>query len=176
MKRPDWELFWFTIAVFYSTRGTCPRLHTSCVIVDSKNRMISAGYNGSIPGMEHCDEVGCLVIDGHCVRTFHAEENAIDNAVDLRRLEGATAYNVATPCLRCFKKLVKHGIKRILYIDEHDNYRDETDRAKAEEFIREVTAAKRVEFRRVKLDLDRVIADMVLILKSPGGALYKDES
>lgn len=176
MKRPDWHRFWFTIGAFYSTRGTCPRLHASCVIVDSKNRMISTGYNGSIPGMPHCDEVGCLLIDGHCVRTFHAEENAIDNAVDLRLLEGATVYTVGTPCLRCFKKLVKHGIKRILYIGEHDNYQDEGNRAKAEEFIREVTTAKHVEFRRVKLDLNRVIADMVLILKSPGGALYKGES
>ena len=76
-NRPNWDEFWLTQALFYSARGTCDRLRTATVVVDKKNRLISAGYNGSTPGAPHCDDVGHLIIDGHCMRTLHAEENAI---------------------------------------------------------------------------------------------------
>ncbi len=172
MKRPEWDEFWFVIAAFYSTRGTCPRLHTATVLVDKNNRMVSAGYNGSIPEMPHCDEAGCLIIEGHCARTFHGEENAIDNAVDLRRLEGATAYTIGTPCLRCFKRLVKNGVQRILYTGAHENYRDEADRLNAEKSIDEIIHAKKIEFRRVDLDLRTLIYKMMKRLEEPGGILW----
>ena len=81
-SRPDWDRFWFLLAVLYSTRGTCDRLRTSCVIVKNK-RLVGAGYNGSPAGAPHCDDVGHLMIKGHC---DYEPKELLDQAVS--RLEG----------------------------------------------------------------------------------------
>ena len=91
------------------------------VLVKNKN-VIATGYNGSIPGDDHCEDVGCLVVDNHCVRTVHAEMNALVQAA--RRghaVEGATAYVTNTPCTTCAKALITAGIKRVVvFSDFHD--------------------------------------------------------
>lgn len=110
------------IARQVSTRSTCSRKHVGAVIV--KNKMILAtGYNGSLRGLDHCDTVGHLMEDGHCVRTVHAEANAIVQAAFRgTMLEGADIYVTASPCFNCFKLIGNSGIKRI-YFGEF--YRDE---------------------------------------------------
>ena len=75
-ERASWDEYFMNIARVVSTRSTCDRKHVGAVIVRDKT-ILSTGYNGSIRGLPHCDEVGHLMEDGHCVRTIHAEANAI---------------------------------------------------------------------------------------------------
>ena len=74
--RVSWEKYFMNIATEVATRSTCDRKHVGAVIVREKT-ILSTGYNGSIKGLPHCDEAGHEMVDGHCVRTTHAEANAI---------------------------------------------------------------------------------------------------
>ncbi len=117
------------IATEVATRSTCDRKHVGAVIVREKT-ILSTGYNGSIKGLPHCDEAGHEMVDGHCVRTTHAEANAIvqaaKNGVEINLSE---IYVTASPCYSCFKLIANAGIKTIYY---KELYRDEriNDRAK----------------------------------------------
>jgi len=122
MIRVSWDRYFMNLARQAATRSTCPRKHVGAVIVRSKS-ILSTGYNGSIRGAPHCDEVGCLMENGHCVRTVHAEANALVQAArNGVRLEGAEIYVTASPCFDCFKLLVNAGIRTIYY---GEFYRDE---------------------------------------------------
>jgi dCMP deaminase len=114
-KRVDWHHYFMNIARVVSTRATCDRNHVGAVIVRDKN-ILSTGYNGSIRGLPHCDEVGHEMVGGHCVRTVHAEANAIIQAARHGvRIEGADIYTTASPCWECFKLIANAGIRRIFY-------------------------------------------------------------
>jgi dCMP deaminase len=117
--RPSWDEFFIAIAVIYSSRGTCDRLRTACVLVKNK-RIVGAGYNGSIAGQTTCDESGHLIVNNHCVRTLHGEQNALANSRGAD-LQEATAYIVGTPCIGCIKELLQHNITRIVYVGYYDN-------------------------------------------------------
>lgn len=122
-KRPSWDEYFIGIANYVGTRATCDRGRSGCVIVRDK-RVISTGYVGSPPGLPHCDEVGHdmhIVIneDGsrskHCIRTIHAEQNAMIQAARFGvKLEGATMYCKMTLCHVCAKLAITAGIKRIV--------------------------------------------------------------
>ena len=120
--RVIWKTFFMNIAKEVATRSTCDRKHVGAVIVRDKT-ILSTGYNGSIKGLKHCDEIGHEMIDGHCVRTTHAEANAIvqaaKNGVSINEAE---IFVTASPCYICFKLIANSGIKTIYY-DEF--YRDE---------------------------------------------------
>ncbi len=77
--RPDWDSYFMKIAYAVSERSTCDRAFVGSVIVLDK-RILTTGFNGSPAGQDHCDEIGHLMVDGHCVRTIHAETNAIIQA------------------------------------------------------------------------------------------------
>jgi len=110
------------IARVVATRSTCDRKHVGAVIV--RDRIILAtGYNGSIRGLAHCDDAGHLMEEGHCVRTVHAEANAIAQAARTGvRIEGAGIYVTASPCFGCFKLIANAGMTRIVF---GEFYRDE---------------------------------------------------
>ncbi len=129
-KRPSWDEYFLKLAMLASERATCPRMHCGCVLVRDRY-VLSTGYNGSLPGQPHCDEVGCLVVNGHCVRTNHAEINAICQATRHGvTLTGATAYVTNMPCTTCAKALIAAGIVRVVvFSDYHDTL--------AEEFFRD---------------------------------------
>ena len=104
--RPDWDEYFLKLAMLASERSTCPRMHCGCVLVKDKN-VVATGYNGSIPGDDHCDDVGCLVVDNHCVRTVHAEINALAQAAKHgSSVDGATAYQTNMACTNCAKALI----------------------------------------------------------------------
>ena len=168
MKRPNWAKHWFAIALVYSIRATCDRLLTATVFVDEENKQISAGYNGSVSGSAHCDDEGHKMVDGHCIRTLHSEDNAIFNSGDTNRLKGATAYLVASPCLRCTKSLVYLGVKKIYYLIEFKNLS-----AGEREFIGGMLKEKKVIMKKVNLDPRRIFLDAILRLESPGGILFQ---
>jgi dCMP deaminase len=113
--RPDWDSYFMKIAYAVSERSTCDRALVGCVLVLDK-RILTTGFNGSPAGQDHCDEVGHLMVNGHCIRTIHAETNAIIQAA----LHGistrdATCYVTHFPCINCTKALINAGISRIVY-------------------------------------------------------------
>jgi dCMP deaminase len=120
-RRPDWDNYFLKLAMLVSERSTCPRMHCGCVLVRER-RILASGYNGSFPGDDHCEDVGCLVVDDHCVRTIHAEMNAIMQcSMHGVSTKGATAYVTNMPCTNCSKALITAGIKEIVvFSDYHD--------------------------------------------------------
>ncbi len=121
-KRASWDEYFMAIAREVATRSTCDRKHVGAVIVREKI-ILATGYNGSIRGLPHCDDVGHLMEDGHCVRTVHAEANAIVQAArNGVRLEAADIYVTASPCFGCFKLIANAGLKRIVFAEF---YRDQ---------------------------------------------------
>ncbi len=102
-ERKPWREYFFDLADMAATRATCPRLHAGVVLVKN-NRVLATGYNGSQRGEEHCEDVGCDMEDGHCVRTIHAEVNAIlQAAITGVSIEDCFAYVTHTPCRNCAK-------------------------------------------------------------------------
>ncbi len=116
MIKPDWDTYFLRAAYLAATRASCPRKHVGALLVSVDRRVIATGYNGSPSGMDSCDDVGCLMVEGHCVRTLHAESNAIDFAG--RSAQGSTLYATVTPCLDCAKRIVNAGVCRVCY-DQH---------------------------------------------------------
>ncbi|GAB6279269.1 MAG: cytidine/deoxycytidylate deaminase family protein [Lentimicrobium sp.] len=121
--RPSWDEYFIEVANTVAKRATCDRGRSGCVIVRDKQILVT-GYVGSPVGFPHCDEVGHLLkkvihedgtITTHCMRTVHAEQNAIAQAA--RRgiaLEGATIYCRMTPCHTCAMLIINCGIKRVV--------------------------------------------------------------
>jgi len=123
--RADWHRYFMGIAHQASTRSTCLRKHVGAVIVRDKT-ILSTGYNGSVRGLPHCEDVGCVVEDGHCIATVHAEANAIIQAAKNGvSIEGSELYTTASPCWNCFKLIANVGIKKIFF---GDFYREERSR------------------------------------------------
>lgn len=120
VDRPSWDHYFMIMARdFILLRATCQRRKVGAVLVRDK-RILTTGYNGSPPGMPHCTDVGCLMIDGHCVRCIHAEQNAIiQAALHGISTKGATCYVSAAPCVHCAKLLVAAGVVRVVYGEEY---------------------------------------------------------
>jgi len=114
-ERLSWDEYFMGIARMVASRSTCPRKSVGAVIV-RRQTILSTGYNGSVRGLPHCTEAGCLMEDGHCVATIHAEANAIIQAArNGVIIDGAECYVTASPCWSCFKMLANAGIRRIVF-------------------------------------------------------------
>jgi dCMP deaminase len=114
-ERATWDLYFMRIAADVASRATCDRKHVGAVIVRDKN-ILATGYNGSIGGLPHCDDEGHMLEDGHCVRTIHAEANAIIQAAkNGSRIDAGSIYVTASPCWNCFKMIANAGLTRIVY-------------------------------------------------------------
>lgn len=122
-KRPSWDEYFLEISRTVAKRGTCDRGRSGCVIVKNKQILVT-GYVGAPKGLPHCDEVGHQlettihedrVAREHCVRTTHAEQNAICQAAKLGiPIEGATLYCKMVPCTVCAKMIINSGIRRVV--------------------------------------------------------------
>jgi len=122
-QRPTWDEYFIKIMEMVGSRGSCDRGRSGCIITRDR-RIISTGYVGSPVGLPHCDEVGhemhtVVHEDGtqsrHCIRTAHAEQNAICEAARMGiALEGSTLYCKMTPCYTCAKMIINAGIKHIV--------------------------------------------------------------
>jgi dCMP deaminase len=119
--RPSWDEYFMEIANTVAKRATCDRGRSGCVIAKGKQLLVT-GYVGSPNGMPHCDDVGHQMkktihedgtVTNHCVRTVHAEQNAICQAAKLGiALEGSTLYCRMTPCRTCAMLIINCGIVR----------------------------------------------------------------
>ena len=121
--RPTWDEYFMEVVDAISRRGTCDRGRAGCVVVRD-NQILVTGYVGSAAGDDHCDDVGHqyqkrLNPDGttseHCVRTVHAEQNALAQAAKRGvAIDGGTYYCKFEPCAVCAKMMITAGIKRVV--------------------------------------------------------------
>ena len=121
--RPSWDEYFMNIASQVASRATCDRGRSGCVIAKNK-QILATGYVGSPIGLAHCDQIGHQLhsvthedghVSQHCIRTTHAEQNAICQAAKLGiALAGATLYCKMTPCYVCAKMIINVGIKRVV--------------------------------------------------------------
>lgn len=122
-KRPSWDEYFIEICKAVRSRATCDRGYNGVVIAKNK-QILTTGYVGSPAGLPHCDEVGHIIkevkhetgeVTKHCLRTTHAEINAITQAAKLGvAIDEATLYTLLQPCLACAKAIVNSGIKRVV--------------------------------------------------------------
>jgi len=123
LNRPSWDEYFIKLVDEVAQRATCDRGKSGCIIVKDK-RILCSGYVGSPPGFKHCDEVGHLlktVKDDngterqHCMRTIHAEQNAICQAAKYGlSLDGTTLYCTMEPCRVCTMLIISVGVKRVV--------------------------------------------------------------
>lgn len=120
--RPSWDEYFMEIAQLVKTRATCPRRSVGAVLVRDK-RILATGYNGAPSGMAHCPEggpehdwpTGCMR-SGHCIRSLHAEQNALLQAAKIGvSCEDSWIYVTCQPCNACAKMLVNAGVQRVIY-------------------------------------------------------------
>lgn len=122
MDRIPWDQYFMAQSHLLALRSTCTRLMVGATIVRD-NRIIAGGYNGSVSGSVHCVDEGCYVIDGHCVRTIHAEANALLQCAKFGvPTENAVIYVTHFPCLQCCKQLIQAGIKKVYYAADYRNH------------------------------------------------------
>ena len=142
-KRLAWDEYFAAQALLIANRSTCKRASVGAVIV-KENKVISTGYNGSVSGTEHCIDHECLMVDGHCVRTLHAEVNAILQRAERGIPKGFTVYVTHFPCLNCTKQLLQVGCKRVVYINQY----------RMDDYARYLYSEKKVEL--VHLPIEKV--------------------
>lgn len=122
MERISWDQYFMAQSQLLALRSTCTRLEVGATIVRDK-RIIAGGYNGSIAGGDHCIDSGCYVIDNHCVRTVHAEMNALLQCAKFGvQTGGAELYVTHFPCLQCCKAIIQAGIKAVYYAADYKNH------------------------------------------------------
>lgn len=121
--RPSWDEYFMDVANAASKRATCDRGRSACVIVKN-NHILVTGYVWSPTGLPHCDDVWHQFkktthedwhVTNHCVRTIHAEQNAICQAAKIGvSLNWGTLYCRMTPCRVCAMLIINCGIKRVV--------------------------------------------------------------
>ncbi|KRL04634.1 ComE operon protein 2 [Liquorilactobacillus oeni] len=153
--RIPWDQYFMMQAVLLSLRSTCERLSVGAILVRDR-RIIAGGYNGSVSGDTHCIDEGCYIVDGHCVRTIHAEMNAVLQCAKFgAATDGAEVYVTDFPCLQCTKMLLQAGIKKINYLRNYHN----------DEYALKLLKLKSVEVHQVKLEqryLQKIVPEVGL--------------
>lgn len=121
----SWDDYFLNLAVAVSKRGTCPRAQVGAVVVDKKNRVVAVGYNGAPSGRPECRDVGCDIVDNHCKRAIHAEENAITYALvalDKFNLKGCKLYTTMSVCEKCEAYAKRNGIEEFHYLIKYGDH------------------------------------------------------
>ena len=126
--KPTWDEYFLKLTEVVGTRGTCDRGRSGCVVARDK-RILATGYVGAPAGLPHCDDVGheMHVVENedgtrtkHCIRTTHAEQNAIVHAARVgTSLEGGVLYCRMTPCYACAKMIINAGIVRVVCMKDY---------------------------------------------------------
>ncbi|QOY36209.1 ComE operon protein 2 [Anaerobacillus isosaccharinicus] len=122
MSRISWDQYFMAQSHLLALRSTCTRLMVGATIVRDK-RIIAGGYNGSISGGEHCSDDNCYVENNHCIRTIHAEINALLQCAKFGvPTAQAEIYVTHFPCLNCTKAIIQSGIKKVYYAKDYKNH------------------------------------------------------
>jgi dCMP deaminase len=146
--RPSWDEYFMQIAGVVATRATCPRRSVGAVIVKDR-RILTSGYNGAPAGLQHCPPGGpdhdwpdgCMR-GGHCIRTVHAEQNAIvQAALNGVSTRDATLYVTCQPCSNCAKMVINAGIVKVVFDGDYPD-----------EFAMEMFREAQIEVLRLRPD------------------------
>lgn len=122
MERIKWQDYFMAQSQLLALRSTCRRLSVGATIVKDQ-RIIAGGYNGSVSGEVHCIDDGCYIEDGHCIRTIHAEMNALLQCAKMGvSTAGAEIYVTHFPCIHCTKSIIQAGISKIYYAEDYKNH------------------------------------------------------
>ncbi len=156
--------YYMRMAQVVALRGTCDRRQVGAVIVHD-DRVLSTGFNGAPRGMPECDDVGHLMIEGHCCRTIHAEANAIlqvganairrmnkpvvDNATGRWKTSPVTIYTTTSPCMGCMNVIINAHIARIVW---GDAYQDVTHKSDKTAYARNAARKLGIEWDRFPLE------------------------
>ena len=141
MERLSWTEYFSLQAVIASSRSTCERAYVGAVIVKNK-RVIATGYNGSVHSDDHCIDVGHHLIEGHCVRTVHAEVNAITQCAKYGiETDDSELFVTHFPCLNCTKSLIQAGITKVNYLNDY----------RVDEYAKELLTKANIELNKVEL-------------------------
>ena len=117
--RLSWDEYFMKISNLVATRSTCNKIAVGCVITKDC-RIIGTGYNGAPIGLPHCIDEGCIEIDKHCIRSLHAEVNAIlQCAMHGISTRGSIIYVTHLPCWHCSLMLINAGISKIIYVNDY---------------------------------------------------------
>lgn len=147
-ERPSWDSYFMQIAHLVATRATCPRRSVGALIVRDK-RIVATGYNGAPKGLPHCPPegpnadwpTGCMRA-GHCIRSLHAEQNALLQAANIGvSCDKATMYVTCQPCNSCAKMIINAGIVRVIYEGDYPD-----------EFSKELFRDAKIEVLRFRED------------------------
>lgn len=113
------DLVYVQMTLGLAQLATCKRLQVGALLIGSNGRILSGGYNGSPPGQPHCLDIGCEMLEGHCIRTIHAEVNALAYANG--DTGGSTLYLNYVPCINCTQAIVAHRVSEVVFWKD---YRD----------------------------------------------------
>lgn len=151
-QRISWHEYFMAQAKLISLRGTCTRLYVGSVITRDR-RVIAGGYNGSISGDAHCLDVGCKVVNGHCIRTIHAEQNALMQCAKFGvPTQGAEIYVTHFPCLHCTKLLIQAGIQHIYYETPY----------RMDEYAVQLLQQANVGTSQIEVDIEKYVKHMLV--------------
>ncbi len=157
MIRPDWDLWFMRMAYVVAQRGTCPRKQVGCVIVDDdgSHAILASGYNGAPRGMPDCLQAGCELeeINGRqsCVRTLHAESNALDRLT--QHPVALVLYTTVIPCHRCALRIRQNG--RFVRVVYHEYYESQSTQ-KTVSVLANSAELQRIHLQRMHLPLEAV--------------------
>ena len=153
-KRLSWDEYFLGLADYIGTRATCDRGRSGCVIVKEK-RILATGYVGAPVGLADCDEVGhkLHVVTNedetqsiHCIRTAHAEQNAINNAARVGvAVQGGTIYCKMTPCYKCAQSIINAGIVRIVALKDYH----------AGKYTKEIFKQAKIKFEIIDKEIEK---------------------
>lgn len=168
MERITWDQFFMAQCHLLALRSTCTRLAVGAIIVRD-NRIIAGGYNGSISGGDHCIDHGCYVVDNHCIRTIHAEMNALLQCSKYGiPASNSTLYVTHFPCLQCTKAIIQAGIKNVYYAQDYRNHEYATKL-----FAQSGVAVQHIPFDESKIDFSgenklNLVQDMLTMMDELG--------
>lgn len=121
VERPPWDQTFKRQYEALEDRSTCPRLHVAC-IAEREHQILASGFNGAPRGLPHCTEVGCLMVDGHCLRAVHDTQNLVAQAARIGvSLLGATFRSRYLPCTRCALLIIQTGMVEVVYEEIYGN-------------------------------------------------------
>ncbi len=142
------------VALLSAMRSKDPSTQVGACIVNDKNKIVGAGYNGLPIGCD--DDEFPWEKTGDFLNTkypyiCHAELNAILNNIGME-LKDCKIFTALFPCNECSKAIIQSGITEVIYLS--DKY-ESNDVFKASKFMLDKSGVKyrKVESKIMKLVL-----------------------
>jgi len=165
--RLDFLEYGTLLAYTASLRATCRRKLVGCALFNNKRVVKATGFNGAFSGAPQCDDIGCLMVDGHCMRAVHAERNAIMFSGD-SDLAGGYCFITILPCRDCFNLIAAVGIKNVYYLEDYRN-----DEHKV--YLERVANRDSIVLNKLALAIPQILEKALEFHKGPGGLFVNSQ-